>query len=336
MKKILVVCVAVLLPCFLVSAQEADDAGTGVGLSVIPRIDLTPEFAEGNGSFTLGNSSLYSLFEGNITENLSFSVCNHWAGFYSVESGHLFDDTKDLYGNTMTRYANWLDWANLTYSFGDFSLTVGKDVITTGGYEYDAYDYDLHPILATSFWNTFDAYQWGAKLGYSLEEDNEITFQVSTSPYAEGVFEKPWFNYSLGWGGSVAGIGTIWSVTALQTGDASFHYLISLGQQVELDNWLLTLDLSNSTMGYDVLDYGLMVHPSVSYSFSETLEVFAHAAYESFRNDILGDGSAFWGGAGVNWYPAENLRVHAIAGYNGLWECSSVGVGATYFFSIGK
>ena len=85
MKKFLVVCVAALLPCFLVSAQEADDAGTGVGLSVIPRIDLTPEFyPDGGHSFTLGNSSLYSLFEGNISESVSFSVANHWAGFYSA------------------------------------------------------------------------------------------------------------------------------------------------------------------------------------------------------------------------------------------------------------
>ena len=97
MKKILVVCAALLLPCFLVRAQEADDTGTGVGLSVIPRLDLSFD----DGQFTLGNSSIYTLFEGNITEHLSFSVENHWAGFYDVSD--IFGATKELYQNTLKR-----------------------------------------------------------------------------------------------------------------------------------------------------------------------------------------------------------------------------------------
>ena len=91
-------------------------------MSVIPRLDLNPCFStvkgEG-GEFTLGNSSLYSLFEGNITENLSFSVCNHWAGFDSVDD--VFATTKDLYAYTLySDTTNWLDWAYLTYTAGPF------------------------------------------------------------------------------------------------------------------------------------------------------------------------------------------------------------------------
>ena len=158
MKKFLVVCVAALLPCFLASAQEADDAGTGVGLSVIPRIDLTPEFyPDGGHSFTLGNSSLYSLFEGNISESVSFSVANHWAGFYSTEKALLFEDTKALYKNTLKRTGNWLDWANVTFTTGNFSFTLGKDMVTMGGIEFDDYDFDIDPILVSSLWNGLTA-----------------------------------------------------------------------------------------------------------------------------------------------------------------------------------
>ena len=115
MKRLLVVCVASLLPCFLVSAQEADNAGRSVELSVIPRLDLNPTFSPGGSAgFTLGNTSLYSLFEGNITENLSFSVANHWAAFDQLED--VFEPTKALYRNTLYSYdTNWLDWAYLTY-----------------------------------------------------------------------------------------------------------------------------------------------------------------------------------------------------------------------------
>lgn len=336
MKKFLVVCVAALLPCFLVSAQEADDAGTGVGLSVIPRIDLTPEFyPDGGHSFTLGNSSLYSLFEGNISESVSFSVANHWAGFYSTEKALLFEDTKALYKNTLKRTGNWLDWANVTFTTGNFSFTLGKDMVTMGGIEFDDYDFDIDPILVSSLWNGFDCYQWGAKVGYSLSDSQELTFQVTTSPYADGLFEKPWFNYSLGWNGSVGDIETIWSATAIQTGAKEFFYLASLGQRLEAGNWLLGLDLSNASMMTGDLSYGLMVLPSVTYNFSDGLNIFAKGGYEAlFKGEDAA--SAFWGGAGVNWYPVENLRLRAFGAYNQLWECSSVGIGLTYFLNIGK
>ena len=70
MKK-LVVFAASMLSCFLVYSQEADDSGRSVGLSFIPRIDLS------TGS-TLGDSSFYTLVEGDINEYFSFSICNHW------------------------------------------------------------------------------------------------------------------------------------------------------------------------------------------------------------------------------------------------------------------
>ena len=136
------------------AAQEADNSGRSVELSVIPRLDLNPVFfteAGGGGEFTLGNTSLYSLFEGNITDNLSFSVANHWAGFDSVHD--VFATTKDLYAYTLrSDSTNWLDWAYLTYSVGNFAFTLGKDIITTGGLEFDDYDFEVHPSLVSSYW----------------------------------------------------------------------------------------------------------------------------------------------------------------------------------------
>ena len=123
-------------------------------MSVIPRLDLNPVFfteTGGGGEFTLGNTSLYSLFEGNITDNLSFSVANHWAGFDSVHD--VFATTKDLYAYTLrSDSTNWLDWAYLTYSVGNFAFTLGKDIITTGGLEFDDYDFEVHPSLVSSYW----------------------------------------------------------------------------------------------------------------------------------------------------------------------------------------
>ena len=340
MKRLLVVCAASLLPCFLVSAQEADNAGRSVELSVIPRIDLAPEFYnDGSGAFTLGNTSLYSLFEGNLTENLSFSVANHWAGFYSVDKDLWTADTKALYRNTLKRTSNWLDWANLTYSFGDFSLTLGKDMVTTGGLEFDDYDFDVHPILVSSLWNGFDCYQWGAKLGWSPAEDQELTFQVTTSPYVDDLFGKPWFNYSLGWNGAIGdAVETIWSATAVQQDQHQFFWLVALGQRASLGDWTLGLDLSDASMMFGDLAYGISVLPSLAYTLSDKLDFFAKGGWEGlFAQDVdFGTASCWFAGAGMNWRPVENLRLHALAAYNELWDCASVSVGATYYLNFGK
>ena len=62
MKKYLVVCAAalLLLPCFPLLSQEADEPGPGVEFTVVPRLDVSYE----DGGLALGNSSIYSLFVG--------------------------------------------------------------------------------------------------------------------------------------------------------------------------------------------------------------------------------------------------------------------------------
>ena len=67
MKKLVVLAASILL-CTLAQAQGADDSGTSAGITIIPRIDYTPYFYDGKyDESTLGNSSLYSLFEGDIS-----------------------------------------------------------------------------------------------------------------------------------------------------------------------------------------------------------------------------------------------------------------------------
>ena len=326
MKKILVVCAALLLPCFLVRAQEADDTGTGVGLSVIPRLDLSLD----DGQFTLGNSSIYSLFEGNITDKLSFSVENHWAGFNDVSD--LFGATRELYQNTLTRQSNWLDWAYLAYNIGNWTITAGKDMITTGGWEFDENDYDAHPVLHSSFWNTFAPYQWGVKLGYNLSEKHALSLQVLTSPTVSGLFEKPYFAYSLGWQGHLAGVQTKWSYTGYdgldELGDRKWSHIIALGQKYEMDKISFALDLFEEI---NPAFNRFTATPSVLWSICDSLELLVKGGYENMGGSHYG-----FGGAAIQWYPVKNLRVHAVAAYNGtpVWNCASFTLGAIYYLNI--
>jgi len=335
MKKILVVLAALTLSFSPLFSQEADDAGTGVEFTIIPRIDLSPEFYDdGSGEFTLGNTTLYSLFDGSISENLVFSVANRWATFYSMDP--LFDDTKALYEDSFKRGGNWLDWANLTWYTGDFSITFGKESMTTGGFEVDAYDFDMHSNMCSSIWNNLPVYQWGVKFGYNLSDDQVLTLQVNTSPFVEKLFDKAWMNYSLGWRGYLSSIETIWSASAIQTASDKFFYLVSLGNSVELGNFTVGLDVNNASMQTGTLEYGLSVIPSVTMGMNNNLQAFARGGYEMCSaNDV--DYDTWFVGGGVYWTPIEDLRVHATAAYNKAWGgVASLTLGATYYLRLLK
>lgn len=336
MKRLLVVCAASLLPCFLVSAQEADNSGRSVELSVIPRLDLNPIFSTEKGvggEFTLGNTSLYSLFEGNLNDNLSFSVCNHWAGFDSVHD--VFATTKDLYAYTLrSDSTNWLDWAYLTYTVGNFAFSVGKDMVTTGGLEFDDYDFEVHPSLVSSFWQNFSCYQWGAKVAFTTpSESDSIGFQFTTSPYGERPFASKLFNYSLEWRGEHGPLETIWSATAVGTEPGAFQPVIALGQRLNFDSWTAGFDFF-SIVGdeLDILAKGITLMPSVSYSPSEAFTVLAKCGYEKYSSEF--DFQRLWGGLALHWFPVENLRVHAVASYDNAFSFVSLTAGILYNISL--
>ena len=309
MKK-LVVFAASMLSCFLVYSQEADDSGRSVGLSFIPRIDLS------TGS-TLGDSSFYTLVEGDINEYFSFSICNHW---WSAE------DPQDLYKNTLYTNGNtWTDWANLTIHLGSFDLTGGKMVMAMGGFEFDEYDYEVHSIQSSQLWNNLACYQWGGQISWTdPSEHNQFVAQMTTSPYGIGPVKSKVFTYSLQWRGNYGPLETIWSGTRLDQNwkKKTSTYLVTLGQRVSAGDFTLGFDWFNKVGVYDdeldtvedsILEKGNTFIGSVLYAPSEKWEVYAKGGYET---GYIGD---WFGGLAFHWYPlkdSKDLRVHATAGYS--------------------
>lgn len=334
MKKSLVVCAASLLSCFLVYAQEADNSGRGVGLSVIPRLDLNPVFStskDGSGEFTLGNSSLYSLFEGSISESLSFSIANHWL------SGDK-ESIQALYQNTWrTDDVNWLDWAYLTYSFGNFSVTAGKQPMTTGGFELDAYDFEEDPFLNSSVWNMLNIYQWGAKFDWTNDAENTtLALQMTTSPYGERPFSSKLFNYSLEWRGEYGGFENIWSVTAINRDKGDYLPFVTLGQRYNFnDRWTVGLDLFNAGgCEEDILDKGWVIIPSLTYRPLENLSLTGKMVAE--YNKVT-DNRDYIIGLIAEWLPlkeSEDLHIHVSTGYHKDLDCVSLNVGAIYYLNF--
>lgn len=323
MKKGLVTAASLLL-CFLAHSQEADELGSAAELSVVAR-------GEYLNTDPLGNSSLYTLLEGSLTENLSYSISNHW----------LSSDPGTLYRNTLrSDDVNWLDWAYLTYSFNDFSLSAGKNVLLWGTFEYDEYDFDIHYPFSSSVWNNMNSYQWGVSAAWTPAEDAALEFMASTSPFGEKPFASKLFAYGarFSFGGEPfsAKIAYNHIGTGLD-GNEAYMGVVSGGVRVSCGGLQITGDFSTRTGDEeDILAKGLSSALDVKYTFSDRFDMALHG-----NNEWNGARNTSYCslGAVAQYYPVENLRIHLLgAGYwghnidqNGIAPVFSVGL--TYTFS---
>ena len=330
MKKLVVLAASILL-CTLAQAQGADDSGTSAGITIVPRIDVNPTFAGSEKEVTLGNSSLYTLFEGNITENLSFSVCNHW----------LSSEPKYLYQNTWRADdVNWCDWAYLEYSLGNFIITAGKQVITFGGFELEEYDFDVHPDMMTGLFNNFQCYQWGGKVSYTTPSElSTFSLQMTTSPFGEHPFASGLWTYSAQWSGEYDWYSPLWSATAFGTEPGQYTWLFSLGNMFTFGDFSLTLDWSNTagmTEEYDDFMKGSTFHGVFQYAPSERWDFGLRGNYVITPRDIME--SNWWNlGGVVQFYPlfdSQDLRLHAFAAYDSLLGGFQLCAGILYNLSF--
>ena len=351
MRKYLVVCAAITLLCSLVRAQEAEDAGSGAVLSVIPRFDagMLYDFDGKEASFSFGNTSLYTLFEGNISQNWSFSIANHWAGSDGWAGGDfhdaLVDPTVSLYeihwplGGVEACEWNFLDWAYVTFAPGDFSFTVGKQSLLVGGWEFDDYDFDVNPLNASLMWNAFRNYQWGVAAGWDISDASALTLQAACSPYNDAL------SYAAQWDGSYGPYSMKWSAIGYRDYflPQDWNFLVCLGNRFELGDVTLTLDFFNRCGDPNSIVSTVRGHTlngSVLWAASDEWELGCKLSYNYAKDGnpygaVLPyhfDDSFVMAGTTASWCPADDIRIQANAGYSDGLGFALLGV--TYNFDI--
>lgn len=318
MKKLFSIVIAAFLAGQIASSQD---------FSIVGRLDYPL------------NYNIYTFLDGEIGEHVSYSFSNHWVS----------NETKKLYENTWKAYdINWCDWANITLTFGNFSLTAGKDLILTGSNEEVPNDVDNYSFLCSDMWNLYQIYQWGGKLAYTFEEAH-TTFEVQfcSSP----LDEKPFMGHgvlSFGVSGEYAWYSpyltasfitfdpAILEDTSLATNGRYCN--LSLGNLFTInDNLSMYLDYTvtpNSPMGTSHhIVYG------ADWRIFDHLALKAKAGFEAYRGDvadIFGYQDKNWfAGALLEFYPLKNddLRIHAGGGYNGSCK-DRFNVGITYNFNV--
>ena len=330
MKKLLLL-FAALLPCCLALSQEAEGNGAYADFHLIPRTEFNGYFApgqtgDGSSGYNFGNTSFYTLVEGAFSEHVSFTFSNHW-----LAMAHLgFGETADLYRSTLySNVNNWTDIAKFDFTFGNWSFSVGKDCIATGGFEYDDYDVDVDylligdidkPLIASNLWYNLPCYQWGAKVGYTFGEHTTLYAQMVTSPFGERPFASGLFAYSAQLCGNYGAFSNMWSATALQRPDKGFDWLIALSQQIELEDFIIGFNWYNlSDIDYDDEDCpcglfpGNTFRPIITYAPSEKLDFKLVGNIYTIPEVGFSDLNI---GAAVHYHPWEILQLHAATAWD--------------------
>ena len=272
---------------------------------------------------------LYTLVEGDLGEQFSYSISNHWVG----------DDTRALYQNTWHADSyNWCDWAYLSFNPGNWSFTLGKDVIAIGSFEIDQYDWDSFWELNTSFWNNAQVYQWGAKAAYTLpSETSTFALQLSSSPFNYKPFDSRLLSYSLQWRGEFDMYRSLWSANLIQYGngkDESIKMFCS-GNQLDVADWL-TLGL-DYLFGYAPDAASHTFNYTADFFISDHFELLAKGGYEVGGMPLFDmPYERYFAGGVLEYYPladSQDLRIHALAGYDSL-EGPLFSGGITYNFNL--
>lgn len=362
-----------MLCCFHAFAQEAevadivnDSADSGRQWLIVPRVEVNPYIRlknDGYKGFDFGWTSLYGLFDGSFG-NSDFS--------YSAEV-HLFSsDPASLYRNTLrSDEVNWLDWANITYSPGNFYFTAGKQVMSVGSLEVDEYDFNSYDNLCSTVWCNLQLYLWGATAGWvSDDEGTDLSLQVVTSPYGQKHFASGLYSYSALWRGEYGPWKPLWSVGAMAYDKGSYVGHVAVSNRFTAGDFTLGLDYS--IRGYDFRFTESSFLAFIGWDPSDRFSIKAKYGLEGMKNpsqneDVFGwDPSALgedpfdyyvpasllisnhigglpevrtsyqFGGAVAEFRPIENLRLHTAVAYNTWARSISLNAGATYFLSLRK
>lgn len=331
MKKLLLLIVAIM-PCLLLYSQEANDDNF-VELTVIPRFEANYSSIEEQYKYNLGNSALYALFEGQHN-NLSWTISTHF-----INSESVYEDIAKPYKEI--GYSNSINFLHLflvNYSLGNWTFSLGKDVIRTGGIEYYYWDWEVHSNLATELWNGLACYQWGASVTYAANENHAFTLQAVTSPFGERPFSSKLFAYSAQWYGSFDWGEFLWSASLLENQKGRFLPLYALGQIFYLNEDLsLSIDYNNLYTFSEAIDpipagfiKGTSIKSSLMYNIDDKWSLSANYLFSSAHKDSpLEFEKTHRFGVTAQYSPIEDLYIHSLVGYDNT-KNFTVNIGARY------
>lgn len=319
------------------TAFSQEEAG-GI-LTVVPRLDggitAVPGQNDFGGTFfNYGNTSLYTVLEGELSPSWSFSLINHWIGADWGAAGFrdgVLAPTAGLYAREALRQFipfsgeganNFIDCAYITYAPGAFSFSAGKMPMIVGGFDYDDYDFDIHPAATSLFWNSFPVYQYAVSAAWTTpSERTTFTLQGSMNPDNQGLagglkVTGTYGPYSLNWSAVL-----METVDMLSPASVSLRPILSIGNRLTLKYFTLTLDYLNccGDPSYETscID-GHTLLGTVKFTLPD--DDRWDISMRSALNFITGEPNVLYPVTSLqgNWFPlrdSKQLRIQACAGF---------------------
>lgn len=291
----------------------------GADISIKPRLEgaYNNVFSniESESDFGFGMSSLYAFVDGSISDNLSYYGQFH---FLSSNPKYLYNYEYPCVNGT------WIDMAYLSYNRDFWGVDLGKVLLNFGGIinEYD--DVDCYNELVPFPWSYFNSYQYGLTFRLTPWENHSFEAQFTTSPSLD-TFDDMMFAYSLCWRGEMGRYSTSWAVNAAKgyvyDGEdeevediedlfiKSHTISVGLGNKFEFnDAWSLELDAFVHLFDckFDKFEYSDFELTGI-YNAADNICLKAQVGLKSLKKASLG--------AVVEYYPVENLRLHAAINY---------------------
>lgn len=257
--------------------------------------------------FGWGASSFYTYLDGEIGEHWSYSICNHWL---NSNPKYLYQDFK------YAEEVDFLDWASITYSTGNWEFTLGKDGLTLDSYEIMPDDIDSYEATLGVMWNSLSAYQWGGMASYAFDDANSLELRVCSSPFTVHYFDE--VMTSLFWRGNPTGSWTtVWGAS-YDTGDRQF---ITLSNRFGGDRLFGTLESYTGFNGFEAQTNEEAV--SLTWAPSEKFSLTGRCGAWGFKGQGY---DVFYGGAVAEYKPLagsdsffSDLRFHVSAAYNDIF-----------------
>lgn len=310
MKKVItIILLAFLLPNIVISQNE----NPKIRLKLDTRFDFETRIPTNKDSNTLSSIDgkyLNVIIDGEINDKFSYNYRQR-----------LILDGKNGYQS----FFNATDWIYLTYKMNsNFFLCAGKQVVSIGGYEYDAAPIDEY--FWSDFWNNVICYQFGASVNYkSNNKKHNIGFQVTNSPFANKSMENI-YAYNLIWYGNMNWFNTIYSVNMVEYEKGHFINYIALGNKFNVGDFSLELDLMNrasSKQDNFFSDYSII--GNLIYNVNNKLRIFGKAGHDENKSQPIVDNFVYdrfvlpgtrynFCGLGVEYFPikdSKDVRLHA-------------------------
>ena len=205
------------------------------------------------------------------------------------------------------------------------TLSMGKNALDIGGYEYDAAPIDVY--YASEFWHNFSCYQWGAAACLNLGKGTDrLKLQVTQSPFRSLYKQANMFAYNLVWSGRHGVFHPLWSVNMLEWAPGEFISYVALGTELALGRVRLQLDLMNrADIRHRLWQDDWSVVGRVTYTPIDALDLSVKCNHDTNRSGLASDIAVVDStdmtrvSMDIEYFPlrhARDIRIHTSVAYS--------------------